>query len=102
ERGAGELVAARLRHGGDDGARGAAVLRAVVLRDDAELLHGVLGEGIAAAGVLPDRAALQDVVLEADAVDEEVRLLGRLGVAGDGLPLGIGGEADARRELREV
>src|SRR5205823_9091019 len=61
ERGAGEIVAARLRHGGDDCARGAAVLRAVVLRDDAELLYGILGEGIAAAGVLPDRAALQDV-----------------------------------------
>src|SRR5688500_12638842 len=45
-----QAVRARLRDRRDDRARRLRVLRAVVLRDHAELLHGVLRERVAAAG----------------------------------------------------
>ena len=74
ERLAVELVGARLGDGGDD--RGARVLifRLEVRGEDPEFLDRELGEGIAAADVLADDAALLHVALEADAVDEDVDL----------------------------
>src|SRR5438067_8342410 len=97
-----ELIAARLRDGGDDRARGVIVLRAVILGDDAELLHRALREWIAAARVLSGRAALQDIVFRADAVDEDVGLLGVLRVAGKRLAQWIVRQADSWRECGEI
>src|SRR5207248_5669599 len=67
-----KLIAARFRDRGNDRAGRVIVLRAVVLSDDPELLHRALREGIPTAGVLSGSAALQHVVLGADAVDEDV------------------------------
>ena len=74
---AGIAVAAALGDGGDDRARRLLVLGLEVLGQDLELLDGVLRERIAAARVLADDAAVDDVVLEADAVDEDVDVLRR-------------------------
>ena len=67
-------VGPALRHGRDHRARGLLVLGLEVLRQHLELLHRALWKRRAAARVLADDAALQDVVLEADAVDEDVDL----------------------------
>src|SRR5690606_8009562 len=76
ERIAMKLVGAGFRARRDDGARCLLVLRLEVLSDDAELLHGVLRERIAAAGVLADHATIDHLVLVADAVDVHVYGIG--------------------------
>ena len=60
------------------------------------------GNGLPRLESCPTDAALQHVVLEAHAVDEDVGLLGGLRVAGDRLALRIGRQPDAGRERREV
>ncbi len=84
-----EGIAARFRDGRDDRAGSLVVLRAVVLRDHAELLQRILRERISSARILARDAALQNVVLGADAIDEDVRRFRRLCVAGEGLALRI-------------
>ena len=78
------------------------VLCAVVLREHAELLHGVLRERIAAARIAADDAAEEHIVLVAHAVDEDIRLLGIEAVRADDLALGVRAHLDAGRHGREI
>ncbi len=74
----GPYVPARLCRRGDDGARSSLVLRLVVLREDTVLLDRVAGEWVAAAPIFADRPAMDQIVLVAGTVDEEVGLIGGL------------------------
>ena len=65
--------------------------------EDPEFAHRQLGEGIAAADVLADDAALVDVALEADAVDEDVDLRPAEAVA-----VAIGADAAAAEGLAKL
>src|SRR5690606_33836187 len=78
---AGEVVGARARHGRDAGAAELVVLGLVVGRDHLVFGDAQLRKRIAAAGVLSGDAALEYVVLLADAVDEHVDAAGQLGSA---------------------
>src|SRR4029434_1587323 len=90
------------RDGSDHRARRLPVLRLVVLRESREFLLGRLRKRRSAAGVLTDDAALEDVVLEADAVDEHVDLR-RVETAGGDLFLQlIVRNVDAGRKRREI
>ena len=106
EEGVGDgLVGPAARVGEDDRARGALVLRLVVLREHAELLDRPLRERVPLARVLPRDAAREHVTLVRRAVDEDVdrgggltagreRLVGAVDVAR--------GQVDARDELGQV
>src|SRR6266508_2765995 len=89
EAGSIELVCSRLRHGRDDRRRRSIVLSAEVLRQNPELLDRVLRERIPPAGVLADQPALDHIVLEADAIDEDIRLLGIEAMSGDHFSLRV-------------
>ena len=78
------------------------MFRLVVLRQDLELLHGGLRKRGPAARVLPDNAAVEDVILVAHAVDEDVDLGGVEAAGGDLFARLVVGHASARREGREV
>ena len=106
-----KLVGARAGDGGDDRGAGILIFGLEVGGEDTELRHRQLGEGIAAADVLADDAALVDVAPEADAVDEDVDLRPAEAVAvaihadaaaAEGLAeLGLQ-HPDARRERGEI
>ena len=85
-------------------ADGLLVLGLVVLGEHPELLHRVLREGVAAAGVLHEGAALEEVVLVRQAVDEDVDLAGVGAAAAELLArrVLVVGEADAGGEGREA
>ncbi len=97
ENGSVEVVRAALGDRVQRAAATARVLGVVLLRNDAELLDGRLRERIPLARVLPDDTAHQHVVLEADAVEEDVHVVRALGAAGDAAAL----RADAGRHERE-
>jgi hypothetical protein len=97
-----EVVRARARDGGNDRGRRLLVLGAVVLRQNAELLDRVLRERVAAARVLADDATLQDVVLEADAVDEHVHGVGALRTGLERLAELVIADEHSGRERSEV
>src|SRR5207237_850314 len=100
-----KLVRARLGHRGDDRGAGLLILRLVVLREYAELLHRELAERIAAAVLLAGDAALAQLVLETDAVDEHIDLArGRCAGADAlvGLAVIVAHARSQRREREEV
>ncbi|PAV66926.1 hypothetical protein WR25_22928 [Diploscapter pachys] len=97
-----EAGAAGFRHRADDRGAGLFVFRLEVLRIDAEFLHGQLREGIAAAEVLAGDTAVVDGILLAEAVDEDVDVVG---ADRTGLHLAAARrvrDRDARRERGEV
>ena len=89
-----EIIGARAGDRGDDRGAGILIFRLEVGGEDAELGHRQLREGIAAADVLADDAALVDVAAKADAVDEHVDL----GSAG-AVAVAIGADAAAAEGL---
>ena len=81
--------------GHDDAVGRLLILGLVVLRDDAKLLNRASPERIAAAAILADHAAAENVALVACPIDEHVDLIGavrrieaRTVRAGDELPFG--------------
>ena len=97
-----ELVGAGLGDRGDRGAADLVVLGLVVGGDDLVLGDRQLRERIAAAGVLAGDAALEHVVLLADAVDEDVDAVGVLRAAAQlDRAVGAGGEHHARHGVGE-
>ena len=80
-----EIIGARFGDGGDDRGAGLFIFGLVVLRNDAEFLDGELAEGIATAVLLPRHAAFAQLVLEADAIDEDIDLAGRRGARREAL-----------------
>ena len=99
-----ELVRAGLRHRGDGSARELVVLGLVVLRDDLVLADAELRKRIAARGILAGDAALQHVVLLADAVDVDIDVARRLRAALElrRAVVGIDAERDARDHVGEL
>src|SRR6185437_16973350 len=74
----GPFVSARLRGRRDDCAGGLLILGFVVLRENPVLLHRIPWARVAAAAILAHRPAMDQVVLVAGPVDEQVGLVGPL------------------------
>src|SRR5207248_7651472 len=99
------FVGTRLRDGGDDCARRLLVFGLEVARRHAELLHGISRKRIPATRILTCDSTLNDVVLVARAVDEDVHLLGGLRPGGERLAVlvnAIFGDPYARSEHGEI
>src|SRR6185369_8740135 len=105
-----EFVLARARHGDDRGAAQLVELCLVVRRDDLVFADGELRKWIAACERLAAHATAQHVVLLADAVDEYVDAIRRLGAAANltgrtvraGRKLHAGHDIDEREEVARV